>query len=96
MSVYVCVCVCVCVGGVRVHRVWCVLDVRMCVWLCVGVVYERASACICIYMHLARYTCSMFFPPLAPEVIDNHRYAFQPDWWGLGCMVYEMIHGEVG
>lgn len=30
----------------------------------------------------------------APEVIDNHRYTFAPDWWGLGCMVYEMIHGE--
>ena len=30
----------------------------------------------------------------APEVIDNHRYTFMPDWWGLGCVVYEMIHGE--
>ena len=30
----------------------------------------------------------------APEVIDNHRYTFSPDWWGLGCVVYEMIHGE--
>ena len=32
---------------------------------------------------------------MAPEIIDNHRYTFQPDWWGLGCVVYEMIHGEV-
>jgi G protein-coupled receptor kinase len=31
---------------------------------------------------------------MAPEVIGNHRYTFQPDWWGLGCMVYEMVHGE--
>ena len=31
----------------------------------------------------------------APEVIDNHRYTFHPDWWGLGCVLYEMIHGEV-
>ncbi len=30
----------------------------------------------------------------APEVIDNHRYTFSPDWWGLGCVVYEMIAGE--
>ena len=30
----------------------------------------------------------------APEVIDNHRYTFGPDWWGLGCVVYEMIGGE--
>ncbi len=29
----------------------------------------------------------------APEVIDNHRYTFSPDWWGLGCVVYEMIAG---
>ena len=27
-------------------------------------------------------------------MIDNHRYTFSPDWWGLGCVVYEMIHGE--
>lgn len=33
---------------------------------------------------------------MAPEVISNRRYTFQPDWWGLGCVVYEMIHGEVG
>lgn len=33
---------------------------------------------------------------MAPEVVSNHRYTFQPDWWGLGCVVYEMIHGEVG
>ena len=32
---------------------------------------------------------------MAPEVISNQRYTFQPDWWGLGCMVYEMVHGEV-
>jgi len=31
---------------------------------------------------------------MAPEVIDNHRYTFHPDWWGLGCVVYEMIHGD--
>lgn len=31
---------------------------------------------------------------MAPEVISNRRYTFQPDWWGLGCVVYEMIHGE--
>ena len=37
------------------------------------------------------------FPPCslaAPEVIDNHRYTFMPDWWGLGCVVYEMVFGE--
>uniref|UniRef100_A0A8B9SXI3 G protein-coupled receptor kinase n=1 Tax=Anas platyrhynchos TaxID=8839 RepID=A0A8B9SXI3_ANAPL len=30
----------------------------------------------------------------APEVINNERYTFSPDWWGLGCLVYEMIAGQ--
>lgn len=30
----------------------------------------------------------------APEVINNERYTFSPDWWGLGCLVYEMIEGQ--
>ena len=32
---------------------------------------------------------------LAPEVVRNERYTFSPDWWGLGCIVYEMIEGKV-
>ena len=36
----------------------------------------------------------MFFL-VAPEVIDGHRYTFAPDWWGLGCLIYEMIEGQV-
>ncbi|KAK2513173.1 hypothetical protein Q9233_015803 [Columba guinea] len=32
--------------------------------------------------------------PAAPEVISNERYSFSPDWWGLGCLVYEMIEGQ--
>ncbi|KAM6294654.1 LOW QUALITY PROTEIN: G protein-coupled receptor kinase 5-like [Aegotheles albertisi] len=31
---------------------------------------------------------------MAPEVISNEHYAFSPDWWGLGCLVYEMIEGQ--
>ncbi|XP_064031603.1 G protein-coupled receptor kinase 5-like isoform X2 [Pogoniulus pusillus] len=31
---------------------------------------------------------------MAPEVINNERYTFSPDWWGLGCLVYEMIEGQ--
>ncbi|NXC21543.1 GRK5 kinase, partial [Corythaeola cristata] len=31
---------------------------------------------------------------MAPEVIKNERYTFSPDWWGLGCLVYEMIEGQ--
>jgi len=32
---------------------------------------------------------------LAPEVVRNERYTFSPDWWGLGCIIYEMIEGKV-
>ncbi len=31
----------------------------------------------------------------APEVVKNERYTFSPDWWGLGCILYEMIEGRV-
>nr|XP_042696297.1 U6 snRNA-associated Sm-like protein LSm1 isoform X1 [Chrysemys picta bellii] len=31
---------------------------------------------------------------MAPEVINNKRYTFSPDWWGLGCLIYEMIEGQ--
>ncbi|XP_071828530.1 G protein-coupled receptor kinase 5-like isoform X1 [Apostichopus japonicus] len=31
---------------------------------------------------------------MAPEVIKNERYTFSPDYWGLGCLLYEMIEGR--
>ncbi|XP_046279463.1 G protein-coupled receptor kinase 4 isoform X2 [Marmota monax] len=31
---------------------------------------------------------------MAPEVINNEKYTFSPDWWGLGCLIYEMIQGH--
>ncbi|EHB06979.1 G protein-coupled receptor kinase 4 [Heterocephalus glaber] len=31
---------------------------------------------------------------VAPEVINNEKYTFSPDWWGLGCLIYEMIQGH--
>ena len=31
----------------------------------------------------------------APEVVRNERYTLSPDWWGLGCILYEMIEGKV-
>nr|XP_058157335.1 G protein-coupled receptor kinase 4 isoform X5 [Dasypus novemcinctus] len=31
---------------------------------------------------------------MAPEVINNEHYTFSPDWWGLGCLIYEMIQGH--
>uniref|UniRef100_A0A2K6NFA6 G protein-coupled receptor kinase n=1 Tax=Rhinopithecus roxellana TaxID=61622 RepID=A0A2K6NFA6_RHIRO len=30
----------------------------------------------------------------APEVVNNEKYTFSPDWWGLGCVIYEMIQGH--
>ncbi|XP_064629953.1 G protein-coupled receptor kinase 5-like isoform X2 [Lineus longissimus] len=31
---------------------------------------------------------------MAPEVVKNEKYTFSPDWWGLGCIIYEMIEGR--
>ncbi|XP_059533031.1 G protein-coupled receptor kinase 4 isoform X6 [Myotis daubentonii] len=31
---------------------------------------------------------------MAPEVINNEAYTYGPDWWGLGCLLYEMIQGH--
>uniref|UniRef100_A0A8C0D0T0 G protein-coupled receptor kinase n=1 Tax=Balaenoptera musculus TaxID=9771 RepID=A0A8C0D0T0_BALMU len=31
---------------------------------------------------------------MAPEVLNRERYTFSPDWWGLGCLIYEMIQGH--
>ncbi|KAG7219046.1 hypothetical protein INR49_019365 [Caranx melampygus] len=31
---------------------------------------------------------------MAPEVIQNESYTFSPDWWGLGCLIFEMIQGQ--
>lgn len=32
--------------------------------------------------------------PPAPEVLNNQRYGLSPDYWGLGCLIYEMIEGQ--
>ncbi|XP_039624533.1 G protein-coupled receptor kinase 5 [Polypterus senegalus] len=31
---------------------------------------------------------------MAPEVINNERYTMSPDWWGLGCLIFEMTAGH--
>lgn len=31
---------------------------------------------------------------MSPEVIDNEKYTFSPDWFSLGCLIYEMIEGQ--
>ncbi|KAF3701713.1 G protein-coupled receptor kinase 5 [Channa argus] len=30
----------------------------------------------------------------APEVISNESYGMSADWWGLGCLIYEMMAGQ--
>lgn len=27
-------------------------------------------------------------------MLKNEKYTFSPDWWGLGCLIYEMIEGQ--
>jgi G protein-coupled receptor kinase len=31
---------------------------------------------------------------IAPEVIDNEKYTFSPDFFSFGCLIYEMIEGQ--
>ncbi|XP_040013543.1 G protein-coupled receptor kinase 5 [Xiphias gladius] len=31
---------------------------------------------------------------MAPEVIGNAHYGLSADWWGLGCLIYEMTAGQ--
>ncbi|XP_068561668.1 G protein-coupled receptor kinase 5 [Cebidichthys violaceus] len=31
---------------------------------------------------------------MAPEVISHKHYGMSVDWWGLGCLVYEMTAGQ--
>uniref|UniRef100_H2ZPA1 G protein-coupled receptor kinase n=1 Tax=Ciona savignyi TaxID=51511 RepID=H2ZPA1_CIOSA len=31
---------------------------------------------------------------MAPEVVRNERYEMSPDWFGLGCIIFEMIAGQ--
>ena len=31
---------------------------------------------------------------MSPEIIDNEKYTFSPDYFSLGCLVYEMIEGR--
>nr|CAD2135694.1 unnamed protein product [Meloidogyne enterolobii] len=31
---------------------------------------------------------------MAPEIVKNERYSYGVDWWGLGCLIYEMIEGK--
>lgn len=40
------------------------------------------------------YITLFFAGYMAPEVIDNEKYAFSPDWFSFGCLLYEMIEGQ--
>lgn len=42
--------------------------------------------------NILTYLPVISFP--APEVIDNEKYAFSPDWFSFGCLLYEMIEGQ--
>lgn len=35
-----------------------------------------------------------FLGYMAPEVIDNEKYSYSPDWFSFGCLIYEMIEGQ--
>lgn len=47
--------------------------------------------CLCKYQAFPQGTS---FSSTAPEVLNNQRYTLSPDYWGLGCLIYEMIAGQ--
>lgn len=60
----------------------------------VGELLVARMRCIC-KMHTGTHTERSTIPGyMAPEVIDNEKYAFSPDWFSFGCLLYEMIEGQ--
>ena len=45
------------------------------------------SGCLC-------YLGSKYSTVSAPEVINGKRYDFSADWWGMGCLIFEMVEGR--
>ena len=56
----------------------------------------RSSTGCVLGLHPAAYypSVSLFLLSSAPEVLNNQRYGLSPDYWGLGCLIYEMIEGQ--
>ena len=46
------------------------------------------------FLYFFFFFCGHFVVFVAPEVIDNERYTFSPDFFSLGCLIYEMIEGQ--
>jgi len=62
--------------------------------MCVYSVYCYRSISVHILYTVTIVTCVHVLYS-APEVVKNEKYTFSPDWWGLGCLIYEMIEGKV-
>lgn len=45
-------------------------------------------------LHIKLSKCLYFSGYMAPEVIDNEKYSFSPDWFSFGVLLYEMIEGQ--
>lgn len=56
--------------------------------------YAYGNACTTFSPRLGRKLKFYLSPITAPEVIDNEKYTFSPDWFSFGCLVYEMIEGQ--
>ncbi|OZC10672.1 kinase domain protein [Onchocerca flexuosa] len=54
----------------------------------VGTVGYMGESILKLFYCWLKYHCK------APEVIKNERYSYGVDWWGLGCLIYEMIEGK--
>lgn len=69
--------------------------------IAVSVIHERfidsllgqlnVSCLLHVGCKLSFYNYNIPFP--APEVIGNGYYGLSADWWGFGCLLYEMTAG---
>ena len=65
-----------------------------CLHFFVGFCCCLVMICLFLFCIFFFFFCGHFVVFVAPEVIDNERYTFSPDFFSLGCLIYEMIEGQ--
>lgn len=56
-----------------------------------AVIFESTNSENLYFLDLTLHSYTRY---MAPEIIDNEKYTFSPDWFSLGCLIYEMIEGR--
>jgi serine/threonine protein kinase len=43
--------------------------------------------------NIGDHSCTRWYRP--PEIIEGEKYSFPADMWGVGCIIYELVTGDV-